>query len=74
LKNVVIWYGEITLEILKETPMKSIKVKAHYNISIMYPLSIIFLANTKNLISNVFLIIRFSFDLSKVHNYHLVKV
>jgi hypothetical protein len=44
LKNVVVsWYGEITLKILKEKPIKSIKIKAHLDISIMCPLG------TKNL-------------------------
>jgi hypothetical protein len=46
LKNVVIsWYGEINLKILKEKPMNSIRIKAHLNISIMYPLGIIVLTN-----------------------------
>jgi len=39
LKNVVInWYGEITLKILKKNFIKSIRIKAHLNISITYPL------------------------------------
>jgi len=33
LKNVVVrWYGEITLKILKEKPIKSIRIKSHLNI------------------------------------------
>jgi hypothetical protein len=39
LKNVTIsWYGEITFKILKEKPIIFIRIKAHLNISIMYPL------------------------------------
>jgi hypothetical protein len=42
LKNVVVrWYGEITLKILKEKPIKSIRIKSNLNISIMYALGII---------------------------------
>jgi hypothetical protein len=38
LKNVVIsWYGEIILKILKEKFIKSIRIKAHLDFSIMYP-------------------------------------
>jgi hypothetical protein len=52
LKNVVvIWYGEIILEILKEKTIKSIRIKTHLNISIMYPLGIEILINTKKNIS-----------------------
>jgi hypothetical protein len=32
--------GEITLKILKEKPIKSIRIKAHLDISIRYPLGI----------------------------------
>jgi hypothetical protein len=39
--------GEITLKILLKKPIKFIKIKAHLDISIMYPLGIIFLTNTK---------------------------
>jgi hypothetical protein len=75
LKNVVVsWYGEFTLKILKENPIKCIRIKAHLNILIMDPLGIIFLINIKNFISKGLLKIRFNFDPSKVHNYHLVKV
>jgi hypothetical protein len=71
-KIVVSWYGEIILKILKEKPIKSIRRKAHLNISIMYPLSIKNLTNKKN-ISKGFLKTRFNSYASKVHNYHLVK-
>jgi len=47
-KNVVFnWYEEITLKILKDKPINSIKKKAHLNISIMYPLGIKNLTNKK---------------------------
>jgi hypothetical protein len=37
LKNVVVsWYGEITLEILNKKPIKSIRIKAHFDVSIMH--------------------------------------
>jgi len=50
LKNVVVsWYGEITLKILKEKPIKSIKIKAHLDISIMCPLGTKKLKNEKKL-------------------------
>jgi len=72
LKNVVInWYGELILKILKENP---IKIKAHLDISIMYPLGLEIMINTNKFISKGLLKIRFNSDLSKVHNYHLVKV
>jgi hypothetical protein len=32
LKNVVNWYDEITLDILKEKPLMSIKIKPHLDI------------------------------------------
>jgi hypothetical protein len=49
LKNVfVCWYGETTLEILKEKLIKSIKRRTHLNILIMHPLGIEILTNTKN--------------------------
>jgi hypothetical protein len=52
LKNVVLRrYGEITLKILKEKPIKSIRIKAHLNLSSMYPLGTTFLINEKNKIS-----------------------
>jgi hypothetical protein len=38
LKNIVVsWYGEITLKVLKEKLIKSIRIKAHLGIPIMYP-------------------------------------
>jgi hypothetical protein len=50
LKNVVVrWYGEIKLKILKEKPIKSIRIKAHLNISTMYPLGIKNSTNEKNI-------------------------
>ncbi len=48
LKNVVVnWYGEIILKILKEKLIKSIRIKAHLNFSIMYPHGIENLRNKK---------------------------
>jgi hypothetical protein len=73
LKNVASWYCEITLEILKEKPIKSLRIKAHSNISIMYPLGTEILTNKKNHFKRTFKT-RSNFDPSKVHNYHLVKV
>jgi hypothetical protein len=55
-------------------PIKSIRIKSHLDISIMYLLGIIFLTNTKRFISKGLLKIRSNSDLSKVHIYHLVKV
>jgi hypothetical protein len=50
LKNVVDnWYGEITWEILKEKPIKSITIKPHLHFSIMYPLGIKKIINTKEI-------------------------
>jgi len=38
LKNIDIsWYGEFILKILKEKPIKSIRIKTHLGIPIMYP-------------------------------------
>jgi hypothetical protein len=75
LKNVVVsWYCEIALEILEKKPIKSMRIKGHLNILIMYPLGIIFLTNTKKIISKGILKIRSNSNPSKVHNYHLVKV
>jgi hypothetical protein len=74
VKNVFSWYGEITLKTLKGKPIKSIRIKTYLDISIIYPLGIIFLTNIKKFISKGLLKIRSNFDLSKVHNYHLVKV
>ncbi len=74
LKNVVNWYGELTLKILKENPIKSIRIKTHLDISIMYPLGLEILINKNKFISKELLKIRFNLDSSKVHNYYLVKV
>jgi hypothetical protein len=76
LKKVVISrYGEIILKILKEKPIKSIRIKAHLNISIMYPLGIKKLTNKKQkLISKRLLKIRSNSYTLKAHNYQLVKV
>jgi hypothetical protein len=50
LKNVVVsWHGKIILKILKEKPIKCIRMKTHLNISIMYPLGIKFLINKKKI-------------------------
>jgi hypothetical protein len=75
LKNIVVsWYGEITLKIFFKKPIRSRRIKSHLDISIMYPLGIEILTNTKKFISKGLYKIRFKFDPSKVHNYHLVKV
>ncbi len=38
LKYIVVnWYGEITLKILKEKLIKSIRIKTHIGIPFMYP-------------------------------------
>jgi hypothetical protein len=75
LKNVVVsWYGKITLKILKEKPIKSIRIKAHLDILIMYPWGTKKFKKQKTFMSKRLLKVRFNFDLSKVHNYHLVKV
>jgi hypothetical protein len=49
LKNVVIisWYGEIILIILNE--IKSIRIKAHLDITIMHPLGTKVLTNEKKI-------------------------
>jgi hypothetical protein len=62
------------LKILKENPIKSIRIKAHLDISNMYSLGLEMLINTNKFISKGLLKIRFKLDYSKVHNYHLVKV
>jgi hypothetical protein len=74
-KNVYVsWCGEITLKILKRKPIKSIRIKSYLDISIMYPLGTKILTNKKKFISKGLLKTRSNFDLSKVHNYYLVKV
>jgi hypothetical protein len=50
LKNIVVvsWYGEITLKILKEKPIKSIKIIVHLNIQLCtHTLGINFFTNKK---------------------------
>jgi hypothetical protein len=74
-KNVnVSRYGEITLKILKRKLIKSIRIKAYLDISNIYPWGTKKLTNKKKIISKGLLKTRSNFDLSKVHNYHLVKV
>jgi hypothetical protein len=55
-------------------PIKSILMKANVKILTTCSLSTIFFKNNKKSISKGLLKIRFNFDPSKVHNYHLVKV
>jgi hypothetical protein len=44
LKNIVTsWYGEINLKIIKEKPIKSIRIKTHLSVPTMYPWGTIFL-------------------------------
>jgi len=75
LKNIVICsYGEIILKIIKEKPIKSIRIKVHLSIPIMYPWGTKFLRNKKKIISKVLLKTRSNSDPSKVHHRHLVKV
>jgi len=50
LKNIVVvsWYGEITLKILKEKPIKSIKIITHLGIQLcIHTLGINFLTKEK---------------------------
>ncbi len=50
LKNVIVSSnGEITLKILKTKPIKSIRIKSHLDISIMYPLGTKNLRNKKQI-------------------------
>ncbi len=50
LKNIVISsYGEITLKILLKNPTKSIKIKAHLGVPIMYPWGKNILRNNKKI-------------------------
>ncbi len=50
LKNIVVnQYGEITLKILREKPIKFIRIKAHLSIPIMYPWGTNFLKNKKKI-------------------------
>jgi hypothetical protein len=50
----------------KEKPITSIKIKPHLNISIIYPLSIIFSTNTTKIISKGHSKIRSNFDLQSL--------
>jgi hypothetical protein len=63
------------LKILKEKPIKSIRIKAHLN-SNMYSLGTkkFEKKKKKKIISKGCLKTRSNFNPSKVHNYHLVKV
>jgi hypothetical protein len=55
LKNIVVnWYGEIILKILKEKIIKSIRIKAHLGIPIMYPWGTKILKKKKKIISIFF--------------------
>jgi hypothetical protein len=75
LKNVnVSLYGEITLKIQKEKPIKFIRIKAQLHISIMYSWGTKNLTNKKKFISKGLWKTRSNSNPSKVHNYHLVKV
>jgi hypothetical protein len=75
LKNIVVsWYGEINLKILKEKPIKSIRIKARLSVPIMYPWGTKILRNKKKIISKGLLKTRSNSDPSKVHNHHLVNV
>jgi len=67
-------YGKIILKILKEKLIKSIRIRAHLDISIMYPMRTKNLRNKKKFNSKGLLKARSNFGLSKVHNYHLVLV
>jgi hypothetical protein len=62
------------LKILKEKPIKSIKIKVHFYISIMYPLGTKTLTNEKKSFQGL-LKTRSNLAMQKVHNYHdLVEV
>jgi hypothetical protein len=75
LKNVVVkWYGEFILEVLKKNLIKSIKIKAHYRYFNYVPIGHRNFDKHKKFISEGLLRIKFNYNLSKVHNYHLVKV
>jgi len=55
LKNIVVnWYGEIILKILKEKPIKFIRIKAHLGVPIMYTWGTIFLKNKQKLFQKDF--------------------
>jgi hypothetical protein len=66
LKNIVVnWYGEIILKILKEKLIKSIRIKVHLTVPIMYPWGTIFLKNKKKIISKKLLKTRSILTLQK---------
>jgi len=74
LKNVVASkYDKITLKILKEKPIKSIRIKSDLNILITYPWGTKKLRKIKSFQFRTFEN-KVNFDPSKVHNYHLIKV
>jgi hypothetical protein len=74
LKNVVVnWYGELTLEILKN-PHKMHKNKNPFRYFNYGPIGHRNFDKHKKFISKGLLKIRFNFDPSTVHNYNLVKV
>jgi hypothetical protein len=62
------------LKILKEKPIKSIRIKAHLSVPTMYPWGTRSLRKRKVIISNGLLKTRSNCNPSKVHNHHLVKV
>jgi hypothetical protein len=61
------------LKILEKNPINFIRIKAHLDISILYPWGTKKKLK-KKIISKGLLKTRSNFDPSKVHNYHLVKV
>jgi hypothetical protein len=67
-------YGEIISKILKKKPIKSIRIKAHLDISIMHPFGINFLTNKTKIISKKLMKTKSNLNFSKVHSDHLVKV
>jgi len=62
------------LKIVKEKPIKFIRIKAHLSIPIMYPWGTKILRNKKKIISKGLLKTTSNSNPSKVHNHHLVKV
>ncbi len=68
----VIYYGGCHLEILKGKPIKSIWMKAKVDILKTYSIGTKICEKQKKSILKRLLNIRFNFDLSKVHNFHLV--
>jgi len=75
LKHILVsWYGEITLKVLKEKPISSIRIKAHLNVPIMYPWDTKILGNKEKNHFKRTLKTRSNFDRSNVHNHHLVNI